>query len=80
MTYSVDALFPSDGATGPLPLRLLPGELQTPGLDGSKFAPYEMADLTIPSWLQLAARLGDGKHRKLRNRFRKYMFLGGQEE
>jgi endopolyphosphatase len=47
---------------------------------GEKYAPYSMDDLTIPSWIELARRLGDGDNRKLRRSFRKYMFMGHGEE
>lgn len=47
---------------------------------GGKYAPYSMEDLTIPSWIELAQRLGDGKNRDLRKKFRKYMFMGHGEE
>ena len=47
---------------------------------GAKYAPYSMADLTIPSWIELARRLGDGDNKKLRKKFRWYMFMGHGEE
>jgi endopolyphosphatase len=35
-----------------------------------------MKDLTIPSWIALGQQLGDEKHKKLRKRYRKYMYMG----
>lgn len=39
-----------------------------------------MEDLTIPSWIGLAKRMANPKHQKLRARFRKYMYVGLDEE
>jgi len=77
LTYRLDALHPdperdSEGFTYPVPLKLLPKSLRKPGLKTSKYTPYEMKDLTIPSWIQLARGLVDEK--KIRKRFRQYMF------
>lgn len=47
---------------------------------GSKYAPYSMKDLTIPSWVELAWKLGDRENRGLRKKFTKYMFMGHGEE
>lgn len=47
---------------------------------GAKYAPYSMDDLTIPSWIKLARRLGDGDNGKLRKQFKKYMFMGHGDE
>jgi len=47
---------------------------------GAKYAPYELSDLTIPSWIGLAQKLGKGENRKLRKKFKKYMFMGHGEE
>lgn len=46
---------------------------------GAKYAPYSMDDLTIPSWIELARKLGDGENKELRKKFRKYMFMGHGE-
>ncbi|KAJ3869568.1 Metallo-dependent phosphatase-like protein [Lentinula novae-zelandiae] len=62
----------------PIPLRNLPNSLRE-GKMKKKYFPYEMKDLTIGSWLDLARRLGDVKEKKLRNIFRQYMYLGGTE-
>ena len=85
MTYPLELLHPAGaGPEGefvyPVPLPLLPESLRTPGLEKSKYAPYQMRDLTIPSWIRLGQRIADEKRTKLRKRFRKYMFLGGDEE
>ena len=65
----------------PIPLRHLPRKLRTAGTTKSKFAPYAMADLTIPSWAGLARRLAEvGKNSKLRRRFRRYMYQGANAE
>ncbi|CAL1700593.1 unnamed protein product [Somion occarium] len=75
---------PSEGARSgfhyPLPLRNLPRSLRNSTVTKSKYAPYGMHDLTIPSWLKLARRLGKAKHKKLRARFRRYMYMGADEE
>jgi len=77
LTYRLDALHPdperdSEGFTYPVPLKLLPKSLRKPGLKTSKYTPYEMKDLTIPSWIQLARGIVD--ENKIRKRFRQYMF------
>ncbi|KAG5343116.1 hypothetical protein C0989_000106 [Termitomyces sp. Mn162] len=63
----------------PIPLKRLPKSLQNSSVTESKFAPYSMADLTIPSWVELAQRLGNEKQEALRAEFRKYMYMGGEE-
>ncbi|KAF8165337.1 endopolyphosphatase [Crassisporium funariophilum] len=85
LTYPLTSLHPDsegahEGFLYPVPLRHLPESLREPGVEKSKYAPYRMTDLTIPSWIRLARRLADDKHTKLRKKFRKYMFLGGKEE
>ncbi|KAF6762120.1 endopolyphosphatase [Ephemerocybe angulata] len=60
-----------------IPARHLPGELLAENTTKSKFAPYSLPDLTIPSWVRLAKRIADEKRVKLRKRFKKYMFSGG---
>ncbi|KAF8974554.1 endopolyphosphatase [Flammula alnicola] len=87
LTYALDSLHPAGTKEDaqkefayPVPVRHLPESLREPGVVKSKYAPYRMDDLTIPSWIRLARQLADGKRRKLRKRFRKYMFLGGEEE
>ncbi|KAG2141710.1 Metallo-dependent phosphatase-like protein [Suillus bovinus] len=64
---------------GHVPLRNLPKSLREGGVTESKLAPYELNDLTIPSWLDLACELGQPRERKLRKRFRKYMYMGGKD-
>ncbi|KAI0759898.1 Metallo-dependent phosphatase-like protein [Irpex lacteus] len=64
----------------PVPLKRLPKKLRQPDVKKSKYAPYKMADLTIPSWLRLVKRLGKKKNEKLRQRFRRYMYMGANAE
>lgn len=76
MTYGLSA-FDDDGSEGTpevIPKRNIPKALRHG--QGRKYAPYSMNDLTIPSWIELARRLGDGDNRKLRKQFRNYMFMG----
>jgi len=78
VTFAPRLLHPSEGVERPIPLRQLPKALQSPAVESSsKYAPYEMEDLTIPSWIELAHRLGSPKSKKLRKRFREYMYMGG---
>ncbi|KAG0709642.1 hypothetical protein DFH29DRAFT_869942 [Suillus ampliporus] len=80
LTFPVSSLHPKDKLTEPpVPLRNLPKSLRKPGVKKSKFAPYELEDLTIPSWLDLACKLGKSGETKLRKRFKKYMYMGGEE-
>lgn len=60
----------------PIPLKELPKSLRH-GKTGakSKYAPYQLADLTIGSWLKLGRKLGDKERRKLRGKFRRYMYM-----
>ncbi|EIN10626.1 endopolyphosphatase [Punctularia strigosozonata HHB-11173 SS5] len=82
LTYPVTALHPNaDAGEGdadfiyPVPVRHLPRSLRdNTTATKSKFAPYKMEDLTIPSWLKLARRLGAPEGEKLRARFKRYMF------
>ncbi|KZT12740.1 uncharacterized protein LAESUDRAFT_13671 [Laetiporus sulphureus 93-53] len=84
LTYPVSVLHPPRVAdTGtflyPIPLRHLPKSLRNATITKSKYAPYSLADLTIPSWTDLARRLGDVTEKKLRKRFRRFMYMGGEE-
>ncbi|KAF9462658.1 Metallo-dependent phosphatase-like protein [Collybia nuda] len=86
LTYVPELLHPpstnADSIRGfqyPIPLEHLPRSLRNSNVTWSKYAPYRMADLTIPSWVGLAQKLGDSKDTKLRKRFRKYMYMGGEE-
>ncbi|KAI0375671.1 hypothetical protein BV20DRAFT_932452 [Pilatotrama ljubarskyi] len=64
----------------PIPRRHLPRRLRNGTItESKKFAPYELEDLTIPSWTALAQRLGRAKAKKLRQRFRRYMYMGADE-
>jgi len=82
MTYPLDLLHPEAGAERgfqyPVPLRYLPEELRERGVSKSKYAPYRMKDLTIGSWIRLARQIADDKRDKLRRRFEKYMYVGGE--
>ena len=65
----------------PIPLKRLPKKLRQANVTSSKYAPYAMEDLTIPSWASLARRLAKaGKSSKLRRRFREYMYMGANHE
>ena len=81
LTYRLDTLHPGDvNGTAefeyPIPLKQLPKSLREGNVTSSKFAPYRMKDLTIRSWVWLARRLGDPTRRKLRKRFKQYMYMG----
>ncbi|KAI0269150.1 endopolyphosphatase [Gloeopeniophorella convolvens] len=81
LTHSPDVLHPGvteakDGFQYPIPLKQLPKALRSGNVTSSKYAPYRLADLTIPSWVGLARRLGDPLKAKLRKRFKKYMYMG----
>ncbi|KAG2156070.1 Metallo-dependent phosphatase-like protein [Suillus clintonianus] len=76
LTFPISSLHLADG---PVPLRNLPKSLREAGVTESEFAPYGMHDLTIPSWLDLACKLGKPREKKLRKRFKKYMYMGGSE-
>ncbi|KAA1466378.1 hypothetical protein DENSPDRAFT_831193 [Dentipellis sp. KUC8613] len=79
LTYRPEELHPPDNFTYPVPLRHLPRSLRDwTGSKESKYAPYKMKDLTIPSWIQLAQKLGRPEKTKLRRRFRKYMYMGDE--
>jgi endopolyphosphatase len=65
----------------PIPLRHLPRKLRKGAMTKSKYMPYSMDDLTIPSWTSLARRLAKaGKNSTLRRRFRRYMYQGADAE
>lgn len=79
LTYSLSSLHPGLGEP-PVPLKNLPRSLRKPGvITKSKFAPYGQRDLTIPSWLDLAGKLGKPREKKLRKQFKRYMYMGGEE-
>ncbi|CDO76280.1 hypothetical protein BN946_scf184470.g38 [Trametes cinnabarina] len=61
----------------PIPKRHLPRTLRNSTIVKSrKFAPYGLEDLTIPSWTGLAQRLGRSKSKRLRQKFREFMYMG----
>ena len=81
LTHKLEALHPEDVARSeafhyPVPLKQLPKSIREGSATSSKFAPYGMEDLTIPSWVRLARRLGDRSRKKLRRRFKRYMYMG----
>ncbi|KAI6047177.1 Metallo-dependent phosphatase-like protein [Pisolithus marmoratus] len=85
LTFSLSRLH-AGGAGGQIsntqpfiPLENLPEELRDAKVEKSKYAPYDMDDLTIPSWIELARRIGKDRG-KLRRRFRKYLYVGGEDE
>jgi len=80
MTYGLSA-FGKNGTGGSqevIPSAHLPKALREGR--GEKYAPYSLKDLTIPSWIELARKLGDRENRGLRKKFRWYMFMGHGEE
>ncbi|PCH41204.1 endopolyphosphatase [Wolfiporia cocos MD-104 SS10] len=84
LTYPLALLHPPDAAAEaqfayPIPRRHLPKSLRNATRSESKYAPYRLEDLTIPSWTGLARRLAEGTEEKLRKRFRKYMYMGADE-
>ncbi|KAF9646747.1 hypothetical protein BDM02DRAFT_3156429 [Thelephora ganbajun] len=79
MTYGL-SVFEKNRTDEPqevIPRMNLPKSLRNGG--GGKYAPYSLNDLTIPSWIELARKLGNGENRKLRKKFREYMFMGHGE-
>ncbi|KAJ2931588.1 hypothetical protein H1R20_g5383, partial [Candolleomyces eurysporus] len=81
VTFPLERLRPDEdsGAEAfeyPIPPQFLPEELLDASVTRSKYAPYRMEDLTIPSWVRLARRVADDKRVKLRKKFKKYMFAG----
>ena len=83
MTFQPALLHPDGGSAEtfryPIPLQQLPRSLRNSTVTVSKYAPYEMGDLTVGSWVELARRLGNKTESRLRKRFRRYMYLGGDE-
>jgi len=82
ITFRPTALHPQNNESGfhyPVPLRHLPGSLRNSTITKSPYAPYRMKDLTIPSWVKLARKLAKPDKKKLRRKFRKYMYMGGEE-
>ena len=64
----------------PVPLKELPKSLVKGKKKSEKYLPFNMEDLTIGSWMKMAVRLGERKENKLRKRFKKYMYMGGEEQ
>ena len=79
MTYGLSAFEKNgtDEAEEIIPKKNLPKSVRKGR--GTKYAPYSLEDLTIPSWIELGKRLGDTENKKLRREFKKYMFMGHGE-
>ncbi|OAX42027.1 hypothetical protein K503DRAFT_414558 [Rhizopogon vinicolor AM-OR11-026] len=83
MTFPLSKMHPDEETQGTtnhqyvMPLRLLPEELRRPRAVESEYTPYELDDLTIPSWLDLATRLA--KEKELQIKFKEFMYMGGKE-
>ncbi|KAF8743226.1 Calcineurin-like phosphoesterase, partial [Rhizoctonia solani] len=74
VTYSLSTL--RNANVSLIPDHLLPPELRGGSIESltkSKYAPFGLHDLTIPSWIKFARKLGERK--KLWKRFRDAMFL-----
>lgn len=80
LTFAPAALHPPKGTAPPIPLKQLPRSLRNATRTRSRYAPYRMADLTLPSWTNLARQLAQTKNAKLRKRFRRFMYMGADEE
>jgi len=89
VTHAIEALRPPSntsihgvrkkgGWIPPVPKHLLPKSLRHGNRSSSKFAPYELEDLTIPKWIHLARSLG--KSKKMWKRFLGYMYMGQDPE
>lgn len=72
------AVAPARKFNWPIPKRHLPRSLQNSTMVKTKFAPYGLADLTVPSWTELGTQLGRNKE-KLRQRFKEFMSMGGEQ-
>ncbi|KAG8966443.1 Endopolyphosphatase [Tulasnella sp. 419] len=87
MTYPVDQLAGEED--WPVPRHLLPPSIRNLTKSSlakrvrsdddpdDEFTPYEMNDLTIPSWIKLARKMGQKK--KLFGKFKSFMYMGGEE-
>ncbi|TDL29508.1 hypothetical protein BD410DRAFT_26204 [Rickenella mellea] len=75
LTYGL----PSLRGDKPIPAREVPGRLRNGSYNG-RLVPYSMDDLTIGSWVSLGRQLGNPKKRKLRKRFRRYLYLGLEDD
>ncbi|CAE6523142.1 unnamed protein product [Rhizoctonia solani] len=74
VTYSLSTLRDANATIIPehmLPPELRGGSIET--LTKSRYTPFGLPDLTIPSWIKFARKLG--KKKKLWKKFRKVMFL-----
>ncbi|KAH9943409.1 uncharacterized protein BXZ73DRAFT_97450 [Epithele typhae] len=67
-------------AEWPIPRRHLPRSLRNSTVSRSKrYAPYGLEDLTVGAWTRLAGELGHAGGKKLRQRFKELMYMGGAE-
>jgi len=83
LTFTATALHPQGNQEDfhyPIPLGNLPWSLRNNTVIKSKYLPYRMDDLTIPSWIKLARTLVEPTQTKMRRQFKKYMYMGGKEE
>jgi len=93
LTFEIDALRPPNDTDStpsgvkkhkgeswvpPVPKHLLPKSLRGGNRTKSKFAPYQMEDLTIPSWIGFARKLG--KSKRLWKQFIGFMYMGEDVE
>jgi endopolyphosphatase len=79
LTYASDMLHALPGQEEfdyPIPLKLLPKALRPAGHGNSKYTPYELRDLTVQSWVGLAKEIADPANKRLRERFREYLWMG----
>ena len=79
VTGEPEAQKKKDAFVYPIPLKRLPKKLRDANVTTTKFAPYGMPDLTIPSWTRLARRVGRKKGKTMRQRFKEFMYMGGGE-
>lgn len=83
-TFPISSLHPPNDTTlartwiPPIPKHLLPHSLRNMSRTKSKYTPYRMTDLTIPSYITLARKLA--KNHKLWKRFVDFMYMGAGEE
>ncbi|QRV87637.1 PPN1-vacuolar endopolyphosphatase-like protein [Ceratobasidium sp. AG-Ba] len=73
VTYSLETLRSNSSL---VPEHLLPPELRAGSIESasnSRYAPFALNDLTIPSWIKFARRMG--RKKKLWRRFEEAMFL-----
>ena len=83
-TFTREMLHPENGDSLPIPLKELPKSLRRNETEKrkSKYLPYGLEDLTIGAWVSLGRRLGEerGRGKKIRSKFVRYMYQGGDGE